>query len=69
MSAVTKFNVEITCGGCVNAVRRVLERMEGVQSVDISLEQELVTVQGTATPADMLEKILKTGKAARLASE
>lgn len=29
----------MTCGGCVNSVKGVLEKISGVSSVDVSLEQ------------------------------
>ncbi|SOD42664.1 heavy-metal-associated domain-containing protein [Nitrosovibrio sp. Nv4] len=35
----------MTCMGCVNSVKNVLEKIPGVSSADVSLEQGLVTVQ------------------------
>ena len=34
----------MTCMGCVNSVKNVLEKMPGVSSADVSLEQKQVTV-------------------------
>lgn len=63
-------------------MRRALEKMEGIDrcclettksylltgisKIDISLEQQLVVVEGEAKPEEVLEKIRKTGKAATL---
>lgn len=35
----------MTCMGCVNSVKSVLERIPGVGSADVSLEQKQVTIQ------------------------
>ncbi len=34
----------MTCNGCVNSVKNVLQKMIGVASVDVSLEQNRATV-------------------------
>jgi copper chaperone len=35
----------MTCTGCVNSVKNVLEKIPGVSSADVSLEQKQVTVE------------------------
>jgi copper chaperone len=35
----------MTCMGCVNSVKNVLEKIPGVSSADVSLEQKQVTVE------------------------
>jgi copper chaperone len=35
----------MTCMGCVNSVKSVLEKIPGVNSADVSLEQKQVTIQ------------------------
>lgn len=35
----------MTCMGCVNSVKNVVEKIPGVHSADVSLEQKQVTVQ------------------------
>ncbi|MQM12134.1 hypothetical protein Taro_045049 [Colocasia esculenta] len=56
--------VRMSCQGCAGAVRRVLDKMEGVESFDINLEEQKVTVKGTAAPEAVLETVSKTGKKA-----
>ncbi len=35
----------MTCTGCLNSVKNVLEKIPGVSSADVSLEQKQVTVE------------------------
>ena len=49
--------------GCSGAVQRVLNKMEGVQSVDIDMAQQKVVVKGNVEPQKVLETVAKTGKA------
>jgi copper chaperone len=49
--------------GCVGAVRRVLTRLEGVQSVDIDLASQKVVVKGNVDANVVKETVAKTGKA------
>ncbi|CAD6891263.1 unnamed protein product [Tilletia laevis] len=60
-----KFNVAMNCSGCSGAVERVLKKLEGVSSYDISLDTQTVVVKGTAPFETVLEKIKKTGKEVR----
>eukprot|EP00200_Dunaliella_tertiolecta_P001853 CAMPEP_0202349056 /NCGR_PEP_ID=MMETSP1126-20121109/6708_1 /ASSEMBLY_ACC=CAM_ASM_000457 /TAXON_ID=3047 /ORGANISM="Dunaliella tertiolecta, Strain CCMP1320" /LENGTH=67 /DNA_ID=CAMNT_0048940805 /DNA_START=34 /DNA_END=237 /DNA_ORIENTATION=+ len=54
--------VDMMCEGCVGAVKRVLGKLEGVESFDVNLEEKKVVVRGSATPEAVLEKVAKTGK-------
>ncbi|KAK3941741.1 heavy-metal-associated domain-containing protein [Diplogelasinospora grovesii] len=53
-----KFNVAMSCGGCSGAVDRVLKKLEGVKSYEVSLENQTATV--VAEPTLPYEKVLKT---------
>ncbi|SJX64430.1 probable ATX1-antioxidant protein and metal homeostasis factor [Sporisorium reilianum f. sp. reilianum] len=57
-----KFEVVMTCSGCSGAVSRVLSKLDGVDSFDVSLENQSVVVKGSAAYETVLEKIKKTGK-------
>ena len=63
-----------TCGGCANACKRILNKIEGVESVDADVEAKLVTVDHSenVTPDTMLSALLKwseaSGKSVALAS-
>ncbi|PGH05618.1 hypothetical protein AJ80_08310 [Polytolypa hystricis UAMH7299] len=58
------FNISMSCGGCSGAVERVLKKLEGVKSYDVSLESQTATVvTETTLPYDtVLTTIKKTGK-------
>lgn len=51
----------MTCMGCVNSVKSVLEKIPGVHSADVSLEQKQVTVAYNAmtTHVDQLKNAIK----------
>ena len=53
--------------GCVGAVRRVAEKLPGVEAVDIDLASQKVTVRGAGLdPAAVKEGVAKSGKATEL---
>ena len=62
----TKFNAKMTCKGCTGAVTRILTRMEGVEEVNASVQDQMIYVKHTdaATKEDMLEKLEKWAEAA-----
>ncbi|KAI4352588.1 hypothetical protein L6164_006825 [Bauhinia variegata] len=54
--------VGMSCQGCVGAVQRVLGKLEGVESFDIDLKEQKVTVKGNVQPETVLQTVSKTGK-------
>jgi len=58
------FNVSMSCGGCSGAVERVLKKLDGVKSYDVSLDTQTAKVitEPSLDYATVLEKIKKTGK-------
>ena len=58
-----ELKVAMSCQGCVGAVKRVLGKMEGVETYDIDLTAQKVTVKGNVKPDDVLATVSKTGKA------
>ncbi|KAG0171673.1 Cytosolic copper metallochaperone [Apophysomyces sp. BC1034] len=52
----------MTCSGCSNAVSRALNKLEGVENVDIDMDKQEVVVTTTLTRETVLEAIKKTGK-------
>ncbi|KAG0087936.1 Cytosolic copper metallochaperone [Podila epicladia] len=64
-----KYDVTMTCGGCSGAVTRVLNKLQGVDKFDVSLETQKVTVESsTLSEEEILAVIQKTGKAAKVAT-
>ncbi|KAH7547765.1 hypothetical protein ACOSP7_033009 [Xanthoceras sorbifolium] len=62
MSQTVVLKVGMSCQGCVGAVKRVLGKMEGVESFDINIEEQKVTVKGNVQPDAVLQTVSKTGK-------
>ncbi|SHO77543.1 Cytosolic copper metallochaperone [Malassezia sympodialis ATCC 42132] len=56
------FDVKMSCSSCSGAIERVLGKLDGVQSFDVSLEKQTVDVRATVPFETVLEKIKKTGK-------
>lgn len=59
-----KFNVSMSCGGCSGAVNRVLGKLDGVKSYDVSLDTQTATIVAAPelTYETVLQTIKKTGK-------
>ncbi|RAH45544.1 copper metallochaperone ATX1 [Aspergillus aculeatinus CBS 121060] len=59
-----KFDVTMSCGGCSGAVERVLKKLDGVKSFDVSLESQTATVvtDSSVSYETVLATIKKTGK-------
>ncbi|XVF75711.1 hypothetical protein PTKIN_Ptkin13bG0208600 [Pterospermum kingtungense] len=62
MSQTVVLKVAMSCEGCVGAVKRVLGKMDGVESYDIDLKEQKVTVKGNIQPDAVLQTVSKTGK-------
>ncbi|XP_062223190.1 copper transport protein ATX1-like [Phragmites australis] len=54
--------VAMSCEGCSGAVKRVLSKMQGVESFDIDMKEQKVTVKGNVKPDDVFQTVSKTGK-------
>ncbi|TQV94740.1 hypothetical protein V2A60_005759 [Cordyceps javanica] len=57
-----EFNVTMTCGGCSGAIDRVLKKLDGVESYEVSLENQSAKVITDLPYETVLTKIAKTGK-------
>ncbi|KAH9990553.1 hypothetical protein F4779DRAFT_609984 [Xylariaceae sp. FL0662B] len=55
-----KFNVTMNCSGCSGAINRVLGKLEGVKSYDVSLDKQEAFI--VANPDLDYETVLKTIK-------
>ncbi|OCK81149.1 hypothetical protein K432DRAFT_381585 [Lepidopterella palustris CBS 459.81] len=62
-----KFNVAMSCGGCSGAVERVLKKLDGVKSFNVSLDTQTaeIVTEASLGYSTVLEKIKKTGKTVR----
>ncbi|KAG6573880.1 Copper transport protein ATX1, partial [Cucurbita argyrosperma subsp. sororia] len=62
MSQTTVLKVAMSCQGCVGAVRRVLGKLEGVETFDIDIDAQKVTVKGNVERDVVFQTVSKTGK-------
>ncbi|KAK4271690.1 hypothetical protein QN277_020343 [Acacia crassicarpa] len=58
--------VHIDCAGCEAKVKKALQRLPGVDDVDIDMEMQKVTVMGWADKNQILKTVRKMGKRAEL---
>ena len=60
LTTVIKIN-GMTCMGCVNSVKIVLEKISGVDNVDVSLEQAQAAIQYNAetTSVDQFKQAIE----------
>ncbi|KAI0501072.1 hypothetical protein KFK09_019290 [Dendrobium nobile] len=63
---MTEFMVDMTCEGCVSAVKNNMLKLDGVSGVDVDLSNQVVRVIGSVRVKTMLETLEQTGRNARL---
>ncbi|KAK3216374.1 hypothetical protein GRF29_8g3077368 [Pseudopithomyces chartarum] len=65
-----KFEIAMSCGGCSGAVERVLKKLDGVKSYNVSLETQTaeIVAEDSLSYDTVLEKIKKTGKTVKTGS-
>ncbi|KAJ3706677.1 hypothetical protein LUZ61_010382 [Rhynchospora tenuis] len=63
---MTEFMVDMHCDGCVSAVKKKLDALEGIKTVDVDLSNQVVRVLGSLPVKTMLDALEQTGRHARL---
>ncbi|KAK9115385.1 hypothetical protein Syun_022182 [Stephania yunnanensis] len=66
-SCVLKVNIH--CDGCKQDVKKLLQRIEGVYTVNIDADQQKVSVSGSVDANTLIKKLVKSGKHAELWSQ
>ncbi|GAB2298597.1 hypothetical protein Dimus_032663 [Dionaea muscipula] len=61
---MTELKVHMDCIGCANKVRTAVEKLVGVEKVEIDIAMQKVTVTGWAEEKKILKAVRKTGKRA-----
>jgi copper chaperone len=54
----------IECDGCVNAIKRAMSKLPGIESVEVDVENKAVTVmydEGEVTEAALLDRLASAG--------
>ncbi|KAF1983653.1 Cu,Zn superoxide dismutase-like protein [Aulographum hederae CBS 113979] len=62
----TTFAVPLTCESCIQDVSTSLNKIAGINKVNGDLQQQIVSVLGTAAPSAIVEAIQSTGRDAIL---
>ncbi|KAF3448448.1 hypothetical protein FNV43_RR09161 [Rhamnella rubrinervis] len=63
---LTEYMVDMSCEGCVNAVKNKLQTVNGVKSVEVDLTNQVVRILGSTPVKTMTEALEQTGRKARL---
>ncbi|GLJ51172.1 hypothetical protein SUGI_1089060 [Cryptomeria japonica] len=61
-----ELKVRMDCDGCELKVKKALEHLSGVQTVDVNRKMQKVTVTGYVEPNKVLKKVKATGKKAEI---
>jgi len=67
MSEVVLNVSNMKCGGCVSSVEKALNALDGVDSVNVSLDDKRATITGTADPAFLAKVVTDAGYPAEVA--
>ncbi|ONI06846.1 hypothetical protein PRUPE_5G084900 [Prunus persica] len=63
---LTEYMVDMKCEGCVNSVKNKLQTVDGVKSVEVDLNSQVVRILGSTPVKTMTEVLEQTGRKARL---
>ncbi|KAI5655597.1 hypothetical protein M9H77_32784 [Catharanthus roseus] len=63
---LTEFMVDMSCEGCVKAVKNKLQTVDGIKNVEVDLSNQVVRILGTSPVKIMTEALEQTSRKARL---
>ncbi|XP_011008470.1 PREDICTED: heavy metal-associated isoprenylated plant protein 26-like [Populus euphratica] len=63
---ITEMEVYMDCAGCENKIRKAIQKLDGVDDIDIDMYMQKVTVMGWADQRKVLKAVRKTGRRAEL---
>lgn len=67
MSKVVLNVSNMKCGGCVASVEKALATLEGVESVEVSLDDKTALISATTDPAVLAKAVTDAGYPAEVA--
>ncbi|CAN6829288.1 unnamed protein product [Brassica oleracea] len=62
--SVVELLVDMDCQGCETKVRRAISKLDGVDTVEIDVDQQKVTVTGYIDREEVLRIVKRTGRGA-----
>ncbi|KAF2305314.1 hypothetical protein GH714_003644 [Hevea brasiliensis] len=63
---ITEMRVHMDCAGCEAKIKKALQKLNGVDDIDIDMAMQKVTVMGWADQKKVLKAVRKTGRRAEL---
>ncbi|XP_021718168.1 heavy metal-associated isoprenylated plant protein 28-like [Chenopodium quinoa] len=66
MTTTTEMRVHMCCPGCESKIKKTLDKMKGVDGVEIDMAMQKVTVNGIADQKKVLKAVRRTGRRAEL---
>ncbi|KAL5977142.1 hypothetical protein ACLOJK_021484 [Asimina triloba] len=62
--SIVELEVHMDCDGCARMVRKAISKLEGVDSIDIDMDKQKVTVTGYIEQRKVLKAVRRTGRKA-----
>ncbi|XP_077211514.1 heavy metal-associated isoprenylated plant protein 28-like [Tasmannia lanceolata] len=63
---IVEMRVHMDCAGCESRIKKSLQKLEGIDDIDIDMRMQKVTVTGWADKKKVLKAVRKTGRRAEL---
>ncbi|KAJ0051839.1 hypothetical protein Pint_01294 [Pistacia integerrima] len=63
---IVEMRVHMDCAGCESKIKKALQKLDGVDDIDIDIATQKVTVMGWAEQKKVLKTVRKTGRRAEL---
>ncbi|XP_057952091.1 heavy metal-associated isoprenylated plant protein 45 [Malania oleifera] len=64
--SIVELAVHMDCEGCEKRIRRAISKLEGVDTLDIDMDKQKVTVTGHVNHKRVLRAVRRTGRKAEL---
>nr|CAD1844633.1 unnamed protein product [Ananas comosus var. bracteatus] len=62
--SIVELNVHMDCDGCQKRIRKAIAKLDGVDTVDIDMDKQKVTVTGYVDQREVLKAVRRTGRKA-----
>ncbi|KAL6333303.1 hypothetical protein AAG906_028486 [Vitis piasezkii] len=63
---IVEMRVHMDCAGCESKIRKALQKLDGIDDIDVDMAMQKVTVMGWADQKKVLKAVRKTGRKAEL---
>ncbi|KAG9148135.1 hypothetical protein Leryth_025841 [Lithospermum erythrorhizon] len=66
MTSIVEIRVHMDCAGCERKIKKALQKIDGVDNVEIDMSNQKVTLTGWLDQKKVLKTVRKTGRKAEL---